>query len=122
MGDDFVRYGFPFIDLNGGGSVIGMINAMEEVIPKLPPDVKVIPGHGAISNLDDVRAYVKMLKDTRSAVRDGIAAGKSLDQLKKDKVLDPWKQYANDFVTADVFIETIYNDETGKSGTFVKHN
>jgi glyoxylase-like metal-dependent hydrolase (beta-lactamase superfamily II) len=122
MGDDFVRYGFPFIDLNGGGSVAGMIAAMEEVIPKLPADVKVIPGHGAISNLDDVRAYVKMLKDTRAAVQDGIAKGRSLDQLKKDKVLDPWKQYANDFVTADIFIETIYNDSTGKSGTFVKHN
>lgn len=122
MGDDFVRYGFPFIDLNGGGSVAGMIAAMEEVVPKLPPDVKVIPGHGSISNLDDVRAYVKMLKETRAAVQDGIAKGKSLDQLKKEKVLDPWKQYANDFVTADIFIETIYNDTTGKSGTFVKHN
>ena len=122
MGDDFVRYGFPFIDLDSGGSVAGMIAAMEEVIPKLPPDVKVIPGHGAISNLDDVRAYVKMLKETRAAVQDGIAKGKSLDQLQKDKVLDPWKQYANQFVTADIFIETIYNDSTGKSGTFVKHN
>jgi glyoxylase-like metal-dependent hydrolase (beta-lactamase superfamily II) len=122
MGDDFVRYGFPFIDLDSGGSVAGMIAAMEEVIPKLPPDVKVIPGHGAMSNLDDVRAYVKMLKETRAAVQDGIAKGKSLDQLQKDKVLDPWKLYANQFVTADIFIETIYNDSTGKSGTFVKHN
>ena len=43
MGDDFVRYGFPFIDLASGGSVDGMIAAMQEVVPKLPPDVKVIP-------------------------------------------------------------------------------
>src|SRR5436309_2479838 len=57
MGDDFVRYGFPFIDLAAGGSVEGMIAAMEEVVPKLPADVKVIPGHGAISNLEDGRAY-----------------------------------------------------------------
>src|ERR1700756_1122156 len=49
MGDDFVRYGFPFIDLGGGGSVEGMIAAMDEVIPKLPADVKVIPGHGDLS-------------------------------------------------------------------------
>ena len=55
MGDDFVRYGFPFIDLASGGSVDGMIAAMQEVVPKLPPDVKVIPGHGQVSNLDDVR-------------------------------------------------------------------
>ena len=122
MGDDFVRYGFPFIDLNGGGSVGGMISALEEVIPKLPPDVKVIPGHGAVSNLDDVRAYVKMLKDTRAAVQSGIKQGKSLDQLKKEKVLEPWQKYSNDFISTDAFIETLYNDSTGKGGTFLKHN
>src|SRR4029077_18539712 len=72
MGDDFVRYGFPFIDLASGGSVDGMIAAMQEVIPKLPPDVKVIPGHGKISNLDDVREYVKMLIETRAAVEKGV--------------------------------------------------
>ena len=122
MGDDFVRYGFPFIDLNAGGSVGGMIAAMEEVIPKLPPDVKVIPGHGAVSNLDDVRDYVKMLKETRAAVQAGIQQGKSLDQLKQEKVLDPWKKWSGDFINSDAFIETIYNDSTGKAGTYLKHN
>src|SRR5208282_857257 len=42
MGDDFVRYGFPFIDVASGGSVQGMIDAMEKVSAELPPDVKVI--------------------------------------------------------------------------------
>src|SRR5664279_5472123 len=64
MGDDFVRYGFPFIDVTSGGSVQGMIAAMEKVSSQLPADVKVIPGHGEVSNLDDVRAFVKMLKET----------------------------------------------------------
>jgi cyclase len=85
MGDDFVRYGFPFIDLGGGGSVEGMIAALEEIIPKLPADVKVIPGHGEISSLDDVRAYVGMLKDTRAVVQDGIKQGKTLNQLNRKK-------------------------------------
>src|ERR1043166_5127101 len=38
MGDDFVRYGFPFIDVASGGSVQGMISAMEKAITMLPPD------------------------------------------------------------------------------------
>jgi len=46
MGDDFVTYGFPFIDVESGGSINGMIDAVEKVIAQLPPDVKVIPGHG----------------------------------------------------------------------------
>ena len=64
MGDDFVRYGFPFIDVASGGSVQGMIDALEKASAQLPSDVKVIPGHGAVSNLDDVREFVKMLKET----------------------------------------------------------
>jgi cyclase len=123
MGDDFVRYGFPFIDLAAGGSVEGMIAAMEEVVSKLPPDVKVIPGHGNIANLDDVRAYTKMLIDTRAVVRKGIQQKKTLDQLKQEKVLEPWKKYSGDFVSSDAFIETLYNDLTGKKdGKFIKHN
>src|SRR5207249_9506781 len=66
MGDDFVTYGFPFVDLSSGGSVQGMISALEAIMPKLPPDVKVIPGHGPVTNLDDVRRYVSMLKDSKS--------------------------------------------------------
>jgi cyclase len=123
MGDDFVRYGFPFIDLAGGGSVKGMIAALEEVIPKLPPDVKVIPGHGQISNLDDVREYTKMLVDTSAVVEKGVQQGKTLDQLKQEKVLEPWKKWSGDFVSSDVFIETLYNDLTGKKdGKLIKHN
>ena len=123
MGDDFVRYGFPFIDLGSGGSVEGMIGAMEEVVPKLPADVKVIPGHGAISTLDDVRDYLKMLKETRAAVEKDVSAGKTLDQLKQEKVLEPWKKWSGDFITSDAFVETLYNDLTDrKVGKFIKHN
>ena len=43
MGDDFVRYGFPFIDVSSGGSVQGMIAATEKVAAELPADAKVIP-------------------------------------------------------------------------------
>jgi cyclase len=122
MGDDFVRYGFPFIDLGGGGSVEGMIAALEEIIPKLPADVKVIPGHGEISSLDDVRTYVGMLKDTRAVVENGIKHGKTLDQLKQQKVLAKWEKYKSDFISSDAFIETLYNDLTGKPGQLMKHN
>jgi cyclase len=123
MGDDFVRYGFPFIDLASGGSVEGMIAALQEVVPKLPPDVKVIPGHGNVSNLDDVREYVKMLVETRAVVEKGVKQGKTLDTLKQEKVLDPWKKWNGDFITTDAFIETLYNDLTGKKDAkFIKHN
>ena len=122
MGDDFVRYGFPFIDVASGGSVQGMIDAMEKATAQLPADVKVIPGHGALSNLDDVRAYTKMLKETSAAVQKALNDKKSLEQMKKEKILAPWAKWSGDFVKEDAFIETLYNSLTGHKGEFVKHN
>jgi cyclase len=72
MGDDFVTYGFPFIDLDAGGSIDGIIDGVEKVMAAVPPDVKIIPGHGAVSNLDDLKAYAAMLKGTREAVAQAI--------------------------------------------------
>lgn len=123
MGDDFVTYGFPFIDVESGGSINGMIDAVQQVIAQLPGDVKVIPGHGPVSSLDDVRAYLAMLKETRDAVQKALKDGKTLDQMKQAKLLEPWKKYSGDFVTEDVFLETLYNSLTGqKTGKLIKHN
>jgi glyoxylase-like metal-dependent hydrolase (beta-lactamase superfamily II) len=122
MGDDFVRYGFPFIDVASGGSVQGMIDAMEKATAQLPADVKVIPGHGALSNLDDVRAFTKMLKETSAVVQKALNEKKTLDQMKKEKILAPWVKWSGDFVNEDAFIETLYNSLTGHKGEFLRHN
>src|SRR5246127_2550742 len=122
MGDDFVRYGFPFIDVSSGGSVEGMIAAMEKVSTQLPPDVKVIPGHGALSNLDDVREFTKMLKETSAAVQKALKEHKTVEQMKQEKILAPWAKWSGGFLDADKFIETLYNSLTGSKGEFLKHN
>jgi len=123
MGDDFVTYGFPFIDVDSGGSIDGMISGVENAVAQLPADVKIIPGHGPVSNLDDVRAYVKMLKETRAAVQDALDKKMTLDQMKAAKTLDPWKKYSGAFISEDAYLETLYNSLTGqKNGKFIKHN
>lgn len=124
MGDDYVRYGFPFIDVQAGGSVEGMIKACEGSIEKLPPDVKIIPGHGEVSNVSEVREYIKMLKDTSAVIEGAIRAGKTLDQMKKEKLLAPWSAtYSNEFVDTDAFIDTLYNSLTHQRYTkYLKHN
>ena len=123
MGDDFVTYGFPFIDVDSGGSIDGMIDGVEKVIGQVPADVKIIPGHGSVSSVTDVRAYLDMLKATREVVAKAIQSGQTLDQMKQAKLLDPWKKYSDKMINSDVFIETIYNSLTGqKNGKFVQHN
>jgi cyclase len=122
MGDDFVRYGFPFIDVASGGSVQGMIAATEKVAADLPADVKVIPGHGALSNMDDVKAFTKMLKETSAVVEKGLDNHKTLEQMKQEKILAPWEKFSGAFINSDAFIETLYNSLTGHKGEFIKHN
>ena len=122
-GDLFVTYGFPFIDISAGGSSRGIIAGLENALRVAPADVKVIPGHGALSTVTDVRNYIVMLKETRAVVAAGVRAGKSLPQLKADKVLEPWQKFSRAFVTTDLFIETLYNELTARPGSGpVRHN
>jgi glyoxylase-like metal-dependent hydrolase (beta-lactamase superfamily II) len=123
MGDDFVTYGFPFIDLESGGSVAGVIAACEKVIATVAPDAKVIPGHGRLSTVDDLKPYVVMLKETAALVQKGIRDGKTLDQLKGEKVLAGYEKWSGQFITTDKFVEMLYNDLSGKAkGELLKHN
>lgn len=109
MGDDFFNGGiFPFIDLDSGGSVQGMIAGDEKVLAEVPDDVKIIPGHGPLGTKDDLRKFITMLKETSAAVQAGIKQGKTLDQLKKDKVLARWDSFGKGFVNTDVFTEILY--------------
>lgn len=122
MGDDFVTYGFPFVDLESGGSVRGMIAAVRKVMGMVPPETKVIPGHGGISSVGDLAPYVAMLEDSVARVQKAISEGKSVEQMQKDKVLAGYEKYSGSFVSTDKFIETVYADLTGGKGTgFQKH-
>ncbi len=113
MGDDFFNGNmFPFIDLDSGGSVQGMIAGDEKVLAEVPDDVKIIPGHGPLASKEDLRKFIEMLKGTSGAVQSGIKAGKTLDQLKQEKVLAKWDTWAHGFINADVFTEVLYDSLT----------
>ena len=113
MGDDFFNGGmFPYIDLDSGGSVQGMIAGDEKVLAEAPDDVKIIPGHGPLGTKEDLRKFVTMLKETTAAVQAGIKQGKSLDQLKKERVLAKWDSFGQSFIKTDMFTEILYDSLT----------
>jgi len=112
MGDIFVRYGFPFIDLNGGGSIDGMIAACQAVLQQVPADERIIPGHGEPAGVEDLRTYLKMLEDTRAAVAKALKSGRSLAQMKQEHLLGAWSaQYSppKAFIDTDAFTDTLFN-------------
>lgn len=113
MGDDFWVGFYPFVDRPNGGSIRGMIADVDRVIATIPDDAKVIPGHGPLSDKNGLRAFVAMLRGTLAAVESGIAAGKSLEQMKNEKVLAPWDDaWGKGFIKPDEWIETIYAELT----------
>lgn len=63
-----------------------------------------------------------MLKATRDTVAHALKSGKTLDQMKQAKILDPWKKYSGEFVSEDAFLETLYISVTGqKAGESIQH-
>ena len=115
LGDDFFAGRFPFVDLESGGSVEGLVKNIGELITKIPADAKLIPGHGPISTLDDLKSYHRMLQQTTEIVRGKISAGKTLDQIKSEGLPAEWTPWGAGFIKTDRWVETIYKSLTAKN-------
>jgi cyclase len=112
MGDDFFNMNFPFVDLDGGGSVQGMVKNVRGVLKDLPDDVKVIPGHGPLATKAELTKFADMIDGCIAAVRTALSKKMTLEQMKQQKVLAAYDQYSWEFIKTDDFLETIYHDLT----------
>jgi len=110
MGDDYFAGMFPFVDLSSGGSVTRLIESVDVILGQIPADAKVIPGHGPVTGVAELRSYRGMLDGVVAAVRKGLASGKTVEQMKKEKVLAPWEEWGKGFVNADTFLATVAED------------
>jgi cyclase len=110
---------FPAINWenDSGGGVQGAIAAGEYVLAHLPVDVKIIPGHGSIAGKSYLAKYVAFLKASSALVQAGIDQGKSLQQLKKEKVLAKWDYLEkNGGMKSNAFLDRLYTSLSQKSG------
>ena len=80
-GDSFVTYGYPFVDLNDGGSFKGFINVLNQIIAISDDKTKIIPGHGPVSNINDVIAFKNILQEHYNITEMGFEDGLSLEQI-----------------------------------------
>jgi len=124
MGDIFTNFDpphFPALDNDndGTGGPEGAIAAIEYVLAHAPDDAKIIPGHGAVASKVELRKYLDVIKATTAVVQAGIRQGKSLDQLKGEKVLAQWEYLESPPIKSDVYLERLYKSLTAKksSGT-----
>ena len=116
-GDLFTTVMYPFIDDANGGTIDGYIKALNNIIAiTVPSNVNeggtmVIPGHGRLSDEQDVIEYRDMATIVRDRIKEYVMRGMTLDQVKAKKpTLDFDPRYGMDtgFWTSSMFVEVIY--------------
>jgi glyoxylase-like metal-dependent hydrolase (beta-lactamase superfamily II) len=116
MGDDFFAGRFPFVDVDNGGSVEGLARNVGEIISKAPAGVKIIPGHGPLSTVEDLRAFHAMLTETTELVRARLRAGRTLEQARAEGLPDKWKEWGAGFINTQDWIGIVYRSLQKNSG------
>ena len=108
MGDLYFNPCLPFVDLDYGGDVEGLAQSIASIIADLPPDARIIPGHGPLADVLDLKTYHRMLVETTDRVRQGMAADMSLDQIKAKGLPEEWDGWEWDYVSPRRWIEIVY--------------
>jgi len=109
MGDIYFSRGFPFVDLSSGGSVEGIIAAVDRVLAMADASTKLIPGHGPLSNRVELEKYRGMLVAIRDRVRGALAGGQTLDQVLAARPTREFDQaWGQGFIDPERFVRTVY--------------
>jgi glyoxylase-like metal-dependent hydrolase (beta-lactamase superfamily II) len=109
MGDTFFAGRYPFIDLDSGGSLAGMIGAAELVLSLADANTRIIPGHGPLSDRAGLSAYRDVLVQARDRVQKAIGAGRTVEQVVADRPLADYDaEWGAGFITPEGFLKIVY--------------
>ena len=109
LGDHFFVGKFPFVDITSGGSVQGLINNVGALIRQIPADAKLIPGHGPLATLDDLKTYHQALVETSNIVQAAMKKGTPLAEIKKAGFPEKYKDWGAGFIKSDMWIEIVHS-------------
>ena len=93
MGDLLFNRMVPYIDARAGGSAKGYLEALDKVLARVPADVKVIAGHGELTDVSGIKAFRQYIADILEAARAAKAAGKSKEAFLAEVDLPAYKGY-----------------------------
>lgn len=122
-GDIFSTTTYPIIDLQNGGSLNGIVDALNLILDITIPAEKqeggtmVIPGHGRLCDEADVVEYRDMVTILRDRIQDMIKKGMTLEQVKAAKPTrdyDPLYGATTGIWTTDMFVEAAYKSLSAK--------
>ena len=116
MGDHFFSGRFPFVDVASGGSVAGFVANIEAVLDMVPADTRVIPGHGPLGGVDELRLALGVIRESADIVRKAMADG-TLDDLKRDG-FGRWSDWGSGFISEGRWIAIVEQSERGVAPSF----
>jgi cyclase len=109
MGDTFVNGFFPFVDIESGGGIAGLLDSANRVLARAKPDTRIIPGHGPLGTTADLEKYRDMLVDVKARIEKGIASGATLEAFLATKPLaDLDAEWGDGFLKTDQVITLIW--------------
>lgn len=114
MGDNFFVRRFPFVDVDSGGNVQGLIDNLASLIKTIPADAKIIPGHGPLAGVDDLKSYRDTIVETSKIVQDAMKKKKTLDEIKKAGLPEKYKEAGSGFIKTDMWLEIVYRSYSKK--------
>src|SRR6202166_1635611 len=111
--EDFYRnFGYPFADQANGGSIRGMIEAVDLIRKIAGPDTTLIPGHGTLIRTKDLLSYRAMIVDITAKVKKLRDQGKSLDKVLAANLTAPYDAttLGDTKQSKDRFITEVYDE------------
>ncbi len=108
LGDLFFSGMFPYVDIPSGGRVSGLIESLDKLLLQLSDDVRIIPGHGPLSDLDDLREYRDMIVQTSAIIRAEMARGRTVAQTQRKGLPKKWAAWSWSFIPERRWIEIVY--------------
>jgi glyoxylase-like metal-dependent hydrolase (beta-lactamase superfamily II) len=116
MGDMFFNGMFPFLDVANGGDIDNWVRQLDVILGALPAEAKIIPGHGPLAGIAELKAFRSMLADSADLVRKQMKAEKTLDEIKAAGVPDSLAAWANGFMKAPQWLELVYRSLEKSAG------
>jgi len=113
MGDNFFNGLFPYIDVDAGGSVAGMIASHDKALALANDDTRIIPGHGPMASKADLMAARDMLKTVHDRVKAKIEAGETLETILESNILQDYAKYAS-FIDETNMVRITHRSITGQ--------
>jgi cyclase len=116
-GDVFYTETFPWVDFDRGGDAIGRANTLHDLIELIPPETKILSGHGTLAGVKELKVFYAMIRYTLLFVKERMDDGKTLKEIQTEGLPKEYQRWESpDYVSCSLWIEFLFKSwQMGKT-------